>query len=208
MGRGVKVDDEIGTAMKRCSYCGLIKGLYEFHRNRCSKDGRSSSCKFCSGWRARLQRKADDGTLRDQQLAWAESHSEHIKQRKAEHRQSHREEICAYKRAKYAEEYAVNPAKYLAYSHNRRARLQGNGGTYTSGEWQALCEHYGNVCLRCHAATRLTVDHIVPISRGGTNDIGNLQPLCRHCNAAKSDKIINYRRHHDYLNGYDQDVTP
>lgn len=36
----------------------------------------------------------------------------------------------------------------------------------------------------------MTIDHIVPKSKGGTNDIGNLQPMCHTCNAKKADKFI------------------
>lgn len=41
--------------------------------------------------------------------------------------------------------------------------------------------------LRCDGAPATTVDHIVPVSRGGTNALENLQPACGPCNRQKSD---------------------
>ena len=40
-------------------------------------------------------------------------------------------------------------------------------------------------CRSCGATTDLTVDHIVPLVRGGTNELRNLQTLCRSCNSRK-----------------------
>jgi ATP adenylyltransferase len=46
-------------------------------------------------------------------------------------------------------------------------------------------------CELCGASsntTQIDVDHIVPRSKGGSNDISNLQALCRTCNAQKGNK--------------------
>jgi len=40
-------------------------------------------------------------------------------------------------------------------------------------------------CRNCGTHMNLTVDHIVPVSGGGTNDAENLQTLCQSCNSAK-----------------------
>lgn len=47
----------------------------------------------------------------------------------------------------------------------------------------------GRLCRSCGTTQKLTVDHIVPLSRGGTNDLDNLQLLCRSCNSIKSAKV-------------------
>jgi 5-methylcytosine-specific restriction protein A len=36
---------------------------------------------------------------------------------------------------------------------------------------------------------RLTRDHIQPKSRGGSNDLSNIQWICRECNAEKADSL-------------------
>jgi len=47
----------------------------------------------------------------------------------------------------------------------------------------------GGVCVLCGAREYLEFDHIIPRSKGGDTSIGNLQLLCRRCNAEKSDRI-------------------
>lgn len=46
-------------------------------------------------------------------------------------------------------------------------------------------------CVYCGATTGLTIDHIIPISKGGTNAHTNLQTMCFNCNGRKGDKIEN-----------------
>lgn len=45
----------------------------------------------------------------------------------------------------------------------------------------------GHRCVKCGATRKLTIDHIVPKSRGGGNGEHNLQTMCRPCNNAKGD---------------------
>jgi 5-methylcytosine-specific restriction protein A len=49
-------------------------------------------------------------------------------------------------------------------------------------EWRRIRrEVRGAVCEACGSARDLTVDHIVPMSLGGTHDYRNLRTLCRSC---------------------------
>lgn len=45
-------------------------------------------------------------------------------------------------------------------------------------------------CVGCRSMRDLTVDHIVPLSRGGTDALANLQFLCRSCNARKGTNTL------------------
>ena len=47
----------------------------------------------------------------------------------------------------------------------------------------------GASCVYC-GAPALTVDHVVPVSRGGTNFEGNLVPACKACNSSKCDLLL------------------
>lgn len=44
-------------------------------------------------------------------------------------------------------------------------------------------------CADCLSVDDITIDHIVPLSRGGEDNVDNLQFLCRPCNSSKSDRI-------------------
>ncbi|HAT1242480.1 TPA: HNH endonuclease [Corynebacterium striatum] len=36
----------------------------------------------------------------------------------------------------------------------------------------------------------MTLDHVVPLSRGGKNTIGNALPACQSCNSSKHSKLL------------------
>lgn len=48
-------------------------------------------------------------------------------------------------------------------------------------------------CLRCGSVNKLTIDHIIPITKGGVNKLSNLQALCKSCNSIKSNNYKDYR---------------
>lgn len=50
-----------------------------------------------------------------------------------------------------------------------------------------VCSHCGK---KIEVGGQFTVDHVIPISQGGTNDYDNLTPLCRDCNQEKGDKMV------------------
>lgn len=53
---------------------------------------------------------------------------------------------------------------------------------------------YGEQCLCCGDDDNITIDHVIPVSKGGENSIDNLQPLCRSCNSRKGTNKNDYRK--------------
>jgi 5-methylcytosine-specific restriction endonuclease McrA len=81
----------------------------------------------------------------------------------------------------------------LAREHRYRAQQRHADGEHTQQEWRALCDFFHNRCLRCGRSGPLALDHVIPLSKGGADHIGNAQPLCRSCNSFKRDRLFDYR---------------
>lgn len=71
--------------------------------------------------------------------------------------------------------------KYKAIGHSTRDQIK------------ARWEYYGNRCWVCRTQATET-DHVIPLSKGGSNWPANLRPICRSCNARKSN-IYPYPSH-------------
>jgi hypothetical protein len=88
---------------------------------------------------------------------------------------------------------------YLSWTKNRRNRLKRvtiiEFGSHTFEEWQELKKKFNYTCPCCGKSEpeiNLTEDHIIPLSKNGTDLINNIQPLCLICNISKHTKIVQY----------------
>lgn len=82
-----------------------------------------------------------------------------------------------------------NKDKKYSYKRAYRARKYGNGGKHSKDDWEAIKYAYDFICQMCglrEPEIKLTEDHFIPLTRQGTDDIENIQPLCQPCNSTKS----------------------
>ena len=105
---------------------------------------------------------------------WYEANKETILNRQKKHRQTP-EGKAVQKRAK----------------HKYRTKKEGNGGEYTPDEWNQ-CLDYFNHCdaYTGEPLTTTEVEHIIPVSKGGTNNIYNIVPANKSTNCSKGKKDL------------------
>lgn len=90
-------------------------------------------------------------------------------------------------------EWAKRNPEYLAHIASiRRARLRGAEGSHTLEEWEEVKKHHGYRCVYCGTDENITKDHIIPLTKGGTDYIDNIQPLCHNCNSSKGNRIESF----------------
>ena len=92
-----------------------------------------------------------------------------------------------------------NPGKVAEHVMNRRAIKKGNGGKMSTEEWSQVKAKFGNKCLCCGKSgkdAKVTLDHVIPLSKGGAHSPENAQPLCQRCNSKKGTKSTDYRGTH------------
>lgn len=101
-------------------------------------------------------------------------------------------EKCAERLRRWAR---ANPEKAKATSERRRARVLGAAGEITALEWAAILKRQKSRCARCGARGKMTMDHIIPLSRGGSHFAFNIQALCKPCNSSKGAKLLAGAQH-------------
>ena len=202
--------------MKLCSKCQISKDETEFHGCSKSPDGRYYQCKVCAnaiqtqsrrakGIPARARKEYEDTETHKwcracEQLksithyAWRQdrqSFHSFCRECRArlvrEKRQANRDET----NRKVREWRAANPEKYLISKSKRRA-TETAAYDVTEKDLRGILRRQYQQCAICSACmgARMTLDHIVPLSRGGQHRVGNLQYLCSTCNFRKSDRWL------------------
>jgi 5-methylcytosine-specific restriction endonuclease McrA len=155
--------------MKTCRECQEAKPSTEFYaEKRNTSDLLDSYCKSCRNRRLYAWRERNRDSLNVYERDYYASLPVEQKQKWLATRSRYR---------------AAKPHVGRSKAATRRSRIAGNGILAVSEkDWRRLLSRPCSVCGERDGAT---VDHIIPIARGGRHSIGNLQMLCRSHNSSK-----------------------
>ena len=75
--------------------------------------------------------------------------------------------------------------------HARRDRIKAGGYAFLPGDWLKVLHRQRNACFYCGGGGgTLTMDHVVPLSKGGHHSVGNVVAACWPCNSSKRDMLL------------------
>lgn len=161
--------------------------------------------------RSRLYRVANPEKRKESCRRWRQNHtqedSEYHKQYRVENRLTIRQKGREYYHSNIEKERLRgkiyrrnNRVKENTKTRNYRARKRNAEGNHTVEETRDLFQRQKGKCYYCHKklinpftkegkGEIAHLDHVIPLKRGGRNDIGNLVWACGFCNDSKGDKL-------------------
>lgn len=125
--------------------------------------------------------------MKERSRAWAAAHPERVRECRRAWVMANSERIREYKRAYYA----TRGERVRTRNRLRATRKRGAEGSHTATDIRIQYENQKGKCYYCGEFTgkKYSVDHVIPLSRGGSNDPSNLVIACPSCNSAKKDRL-------------------
>lgn len=135
-----------------------------------------------AAYRSRPDVKA---AARDRAAAWRTAHPDRAKASNAAWVAANKDRIREAKRA-YRN---ANRDAIRALNNRRKARERNvEISDLTAQQWVDIIATYESRCVYCGCSPeRITMDHVIPLSKGGNHTASNVVPACGPCNYAKSD---------------------
>jgi 5-methylcytosine-specific restriction endonuclease McrA len=182
--------------MQQCADCNEFFPATSqyFAKNAATKSGLRSDCKKCRSIRRTKHREENRDRYRAYEQSRIEKHREDCHHYLEAHREELREKSRLYARGnieKIRHYQLAHPEQRKAHKQKRRATKRGNGGVCTA---QDISSQYARQKGKCYWCSKKVpknyhIDHVIPLSRGGSSDPSNLVIACPACNLSKGNKL-------------------
>lgn len=168
---------------KFCPKCKIEKDFSEFYKSNFFKDT-DGFCRICKKCKFEQDKKYREKHKKERKK-YLEKNKQILEKKHKEYRQKNRD-------------------KRRKDDRKRRIKELNSEGSHTELEWLNKKKEYNYRCVYCgrHEEVlckkykdkrwwKLTEDHVIPISKEGSDFISNIVPACISCNTSKKAKLIN-----------------
>jgi 5-methylcytosine-specific restriction endonuclease McrA len=175
---------------KYCVECGFLVSAAQCRANaaKWERENPEKARANAANWRL-----ANPEKVKASHATWEKANPEKARTRGAKWAKENPEKRKASSKASSAKWYRLYPEKDAVKSNRRRAAKYANtpiSELLTSTEWLAILAEANGRCAYCDKVAKLTLDHVIPLSRGGKHSKDNVVVACKHCNGSKGNKTL------------------
>jgi len=177
---------DLPEGSKACSHCGVVKPHIEFSKRSASKDGLSYTCKQCERIVAkqsyeRLKASGGSPSRKGYYKRHREKHLVRCQNDYIKHREARLEQCRVYRQE--------HPEVGREAGARRRKRIRRARQVYSreavierdSVDGVPICQ----ICMKPCGPEDLWLDHVIPLSAGGKDVLGNVRVTHKRCNLAR-----------------------
>ena len=203
-------DDNAILIKKSCSKCGRLLDIEHFNKEKRKSTGYQSYCRECQRMgRRRLRRDKKEGNYEpkystgddkrrfDSNCNITHKRCSHCKKmlpiemfRKQSTSTDGHKQICK----KCISEYNRSPEgsdRFRRGRHKRRILKKGNGGSWEPEQWKECLQFFDyKDAYTGLSMNTISLDHIIPVSKGGTSFIHNIIPCENNINKSKNNSDV------------------
>ena len=176
--------------MKPCTKCGVRKPLEDFGPDKRRLDGKKSACRNCCRKAQNRYRAENQEHVREIEKKAARRFAEKRPERRREislkYARANRERI-----SEYGKEYRKRfPDRIRAATQHARAKRAKAPGSHTEADIKRQTLFQRKKCWWCFQPLEsYHVDHLIPLSQGGSNGPENIVIACPSCNLQKNRRM-------------------
>ena len=193
-----KVWNHCSFCIKVCPDCKriLVANKINFYKKKDGKWGLSKICKKCE----KKYKEEHKEEIKECKKQWYEKHREERSNYKKQWYEDNKKEVSEYNKQYYKE----NPHISFNNTQKRRLREENQGEGITKEQWLEMMEFFDWKCAYSGEyigrKENRSIDHIIPLSLGGENEIWNLVPMLRNLNSSKNNKnMIEWYMEQDFF---------
>ncbi len=149
-----------------------------------STRGRANQAKYESTEKGKITRQKALNKYRLTEKAKQTAAAQHLRTKN----DPRRLEVLKRANEKYSKSAAMKAKRRRSYARRKGALVPDQ--RVTAEDWLEILKQHKNRCYYCKKRKVLTIDHVIPVSKGGLHVKENLVPACQSCNSKKKDNLI------------------